>query len=441
MEVNADNTGLCQLDDHMNQPIGPEDRLDIQAILGTDASSPARARLYRALKWAAAAVAGLVLIAAVWWFTSGTGSVRYVTQPVTRGQLTVLVTATGSVQPTNMVDVSSELSGTVRKVLVDYNSRVKAGQVLAELDTDKLKATVDSYRAKLAAAKAKVEEAQVTVTEKSLGLARMKKLASTHAISTQELEQAQAAYDRAVATLASARADVTVAQADLALNETNLSKAYIRSPIDGVVLTRDVDPGQTVASSLQAPVLFSIAEDLKKMELQVDVDEADVGKVAVGQSATFSVDAYPDRTFPATIRDIRFASETIQGVVTYKAVLDIDNSELLLRPGMTATAEIKVTEVKDALLIPNAALRYTPPATETASNESFLSRLLPRPRFRTSTSQEQSGRNRTIWVLRNGVPTQVKIEIGSSDGKHTEVQRGELKVGDKVIVDQTTSKQ
>ncbi len=147
----------------------------------------------------------------------------------------------------------------------------------------------------------------------------MKKLAGTHAISRQDLDQAQAAYDRAVALLASTRADVSVAHADLQLNETNLSKAYIRSPIDGVILTRNVDPGQTVASSLQAPVLFSIAEDLKKMELQVDVDEADVGKVRDGQRATFSVDAYPDRTFPATIRDIRFASETIQGVVTYKA--------------------------------------------------------------------------------------------------------------------------
>ena len=442
MDVNADYTRLWQLNDQMNKPIGSEDRLDIQAILGAGASSPTRSKLHRALKWAAAAVAALVLIAGAWWFSSGTTKVRYDTQAVTRGALTVLVTATGSVQPTNKVDVSSELSGTVRKVLVDYNSNVKAGQLLAELDTDKLKATVDSSRAKLAAAKAKADEAQVTVTEKSQNLDRMKKLAGTHAISRQDLDQAQAAYDRAVAVLASTRADVSVAQADLQLNETNLSKAYIRSPIDGVILTRNVDPGQTVASSLQAPVLFSIAEDLKKMELQVDVDEADVGKVRVGQSATFSVDAYPDRTFPATIRDIRFASETIQGVVTYKAVLDIDNSELLLRPGMTATAEIKVTEVKDALLIPNAALRYRPQANENASKESFLKRLLPRRPFRNSKKvEEATGRNRSVWVLRDGAPAEVKIEIGSSDGTRTEVQRGELKVGDKVIVDQTTSTQ
>lgn len=425
----------------MNKPIGPEDRLDIRAIVGTGAAT-SRLRLYRVLRWVAVAIAGLMLAAVAWWFSGSTSRVRYVTEPVTQGQLTVIVTATGSVQPTNKVDVSSELSGTVRKVLVDYNSVVKAGQVLAELDTDKLKATVDSSRAKLAAAKAKVEEAQVTVTEKERALARMKKLVATHAISTQDLDVAQAAYDRAVAALASARADVSVANADLELNETNLSKAYIRSPIDGVVLTRDVDPGQTVASSLQAPVLFSIAEDLKKMELQVDVDEADVGKVKVGQDASFSVDAYPDRTFPATIRDIRFASETIQGVVTYKAVLNIDNSELLLRPGMTATAEVKVIELKDALLIPNAGLRYTPTTTASAPKESFLRRLLPRRPFRPSNrQQEQTGRKRTVWVLRDGQRAAVNIEIGPSDGRRTEVQSGALKAGDKVIVDQTTSTQ
>ena len=205
---------------------------------------------------------------------------RYVTEPATRGNLTVIVTATGSVQPTNKVDVSSELSGTIRKVLVDYNSPVKAGQVLATLDTDKLVATLNSSRAKLAAAQAKAAEAEVTVGEKERELARNKALASTQAVSARDHDQAKAAYDRAITSLASARADVDVAAADLDLGETNLAKASITSPINGVVLTRNVDPGQTVASSLQAPVLFSIAEDLKQMELRVDVDEADVGKVS-----------------------------------------------------------------------------------------------------------------------------------------------------------------
>jgi HlyD family secretion protein len=424
----------------MNKPVEPKERMGIQAILGMEASGSGWLHR-RELKWAAAALAGLLLISVVWWFSGRTNSVHYVTDPVTRGGLTVIVTATGSVQPTNKVDVSSELSGTLRTVLVDYNSVVIAGQTLAELDTVKLEATVNSSRAKLAAAKAKQKDAEATAGEKERDVARKKKLAPGQAISMEYLDQSQAAYERALAAVASTIADVEAAEADLRLNESNLAKARIISPINGVVLKRSVDPGQTVASTLQAPVLFSIAEDLKQMELQVDVDEADVGKVAVGQRANFSVDAFPDRKFPASIRLIRFASETIQGVVTYKAVLSVDNSELLLRPGMTATAEIKVTEIQDALLISNAALRYTPTATDSTTSRSFLSRLLPGPpSFRPSSPQEQTGRNRTVWTLTSGEPTQVKIEIGSSDGKRTEVQNGELQVGQALITDQTTGK-
>lgn len=424
----------------MDQPVGSKERLEIQDLLGAPASASGWTRR-RGLQWATAALAGLLAAGLVWSFASGPNAVRYVTEPVTRGSLTVVVTATGSVQPTKKVDVSSELSGTVRRVLVDYNSPVVAGQPLAELDTDKLKATADSSRAKLAAARARVAEARATVVEKERDLDRKKALARTQAVSVQDLDQSQAAHDRAAASLASARADVGVAEADLHLNETNLAKACICSPINGVVLTRKVDPGQTVASTLQAPVLFSIAENLRQMELQVDVDEADVGKVKVGQTATFSVDAFPDRRFPATIRDIRYASETIQGVVTYKAVLDIDNSELLLRPGMTATAEVKVIELADALLVPNAALRYTPAVADTTTSRSFLSRLLPGPpRFRPSSRREEAGRARSVWLLRDGQPAQARVEVGPSDGRRTEVQSGELQPGQALIVDQATGK-
>jgi HlyD family secretion protein len=312
---------------------------------------------------------------------------------------------------------------------------------LAELDTDKLNATADSSRAKLVAAKAKVADAEATVAEKERDLARKKTLEEKHYTSTQDLDLAQASYDRAVAALASAQADVGVAEADLRLKETDLAKACICSPINGVVLERNVDPGQFVATSLQAPVLFTIAEDLKQMELQVDVDEADVGKIKIGQEASFSVDAFPDRKFPATIRDVRFASEIIQGVVTYKAVLDIDNSELLLRPGMTATAEIKATEIADALLVPNAALRFTPPVSDTTEDQSFIRRIIPGPpRFRPASKREDTGSNRTVWVLRDDDPTPVEVVIGLSDGKRTEVRSGEIQVGEALIVDQTTSK-
>jgi HlyD family secretion protein len=207
-----------------------------------------------------------------------------------------------------------------------------------------------------------------------------------------------------------------------------------------VVLKRSAEPGQTVASSLQAPILFSIAEDLKQMELQVDVDEADVGKVRPGQTATFGVDAFPDRRFPATIRDVRFASETIQGVVTYKAVLAIDNSELLLRPGMTATAEIKVEEIDDALLIPNTALRYVPPTT-TTDQRSFLQRLMPRPPFRRASQNPIQTSGRTVWLLDKGKASPVMVTTGATDGRNTVVTNGALKSGQEVILDQISSSQ
>jgi len=344
------------------------------------------------------------------------------------------------VQPTNKVDISSELSGIVRKVHVDYNSHVKVGEVLAELDTDKLKATVESSRAHLAAAKAKVAEAEATVVQTQQDYLRQQRLAERNVKSTQDLEIAKAGYDRALAALDSARADVEAAAADLKLNETNLAKSRILSPIDGVVLMRNVDPGQVVASSLQAPVLFTIAEDLTKMEVQVDVDEADVGKVREGQRAVFSVDAYPERTFEATITQLRFGSEVVQGVVTYKAVLTADNPDLLLRPGMTATAEITVDKVQDVLTVSNEALRFTPPQTETQrDNRSFLMRLIPgRPRFRAPSSNVQTGPERQVWVLRDGKAVAVKVKVGVSDGKRTEVDGGGLKAGDAVIVDATT---
>lgn len=425
----------------MNKPVNPRERIDVQRILEAASSSKTAPGASRKRLLIGIALVGLVLIAGVWIFGGSSSTLKYVTQPVTRGDLTVIVTATGSVQPTNKVDVSSELSGTVRKVFVDYNSEVKAGDVLAELDTDKLMATLNSSRAKLAVAEAKVAEMQATVRETERDLARHNALVGTQAVSAREHDIAFAANERAIAALRSAKADVDVAKADMELNKTNLSKASIRSPINGVVLTRSVDPGQTVASTLQAPVLFSIAEDLKQMELQVDVDEADVGKVQVGQNATFGVDAFPARKFPATIRDLRYASETIQGVVTYKAILNIDNSELLLRPGMTATAEIKVTEVKDALLVPNAALRYAPESTSTPNRRSLLQRILPgRPDFRAPSRREDAGLNRTIWLRNNDTPKPVTITVGESDGRHTEVKSGELAVGQAVIVDQNVVK-
>lgn len=423
----------------MNDPIARQQRLELERALGEAAVVAGRGRIR--LVWAGAGLAALLIAGALWWSGGSSTAIRYTTTPAHRGDLVVLVTATGSVQPINKVDVSSELSGTVRKVHVDYNSSVSAGQTLAELDTDKLQATLASARAKVAAARARVHDAEATVIEKQRDLMRKRALANKQFTSTADLELAQAAHDRSQASLESARADVGVAEADLTINETNLSKATIVSPINGIVLQRNVDPGQTVAASLQAPVLFTIAEDLRQMELQVNIDEADVGNVRAGQSASFSVDTYAERKFPATIRDVRFASETVQGVVTYKAVLNVDNGELLLRPGMTATAEIRAIEIKDALLVTNTALRYAPPAASSQPQQSWLRRILPGPpRFREASKHEETGTERTVYVLRDGQPVAVPVRTGASDGRNTEVVGGGLKAGDALITAQTQVK-
>jgi len=429
----------------------PEDRIahqkrlrsgDVAAVLGAGPAS--RPRLRRLLAWVvAAALVAAFALGAVWLSSPGAVDVRYVTEPVSRGDLTVLVTATGSAQPITQVNISSELSGTIRQVHVDYNSSVKAGQILAELDVEKLKATVESVRARRDSATARVAEAAATLDERRGQFERKKTLAGRDFGSVQELEQAKAAFDRAAAMHTSARSEAKVAEADLKLAEINLRKACICSPIDGVVLKRSVDPGQIVASSLQAPVLFVIAQDLRKMELHVDVDEADVGNVKPTQKATFSVDAYPGQKFPADIRDVRYGSEVVQGVVTYKAILSIDNSDLLIRPGMTATADIVVDEVRDALLIPNGALRYAPAATrKPGQSRSFLQMLLPRPpsaTMRPPSAPAQIGPQRTIWTLRDGEAQQTAVVLGASDGRKTVVAKGGLAEGEPVIVGAVSS--
>lgn len=426
----------------MEQPSPGESR--IEDVLGVDGPSRARRRRRR---YAAAAVAILIALAAVgaYLLVGGgpDGTLRYVTAAVTRGDLTVTVTATGTIQPINKVEVSSELSGIVRKVNVEANDVVKIGQVLAELDTDKLKAQVEHARATLASKQAKLVEAQATVDELKSKYDRAKALAERGVSSAQALEAAKAGYDRAVASIASAKADIKVALSDLAINELNLKKACICSPINGIVLERNVEPGQTVASSLQAPVLFRLAEDLRKMQLEVDIDEADVGKVRDGNSATFTVDAYANRRFPAKISLVRFASQTVEGVVTYKAILTIDNSGLLLRPGMTATAEIIVDQFKQVLLVPNGALRFSPPADNQAQSRGLLGSLIRRgpPRFRQpSGPRTANSAKRSLWMLEDGDPVEIKVTVGATDGRRTQVTDGSLKEHQKVIVDATKTK-
>jgi HlyD family secretion protein len=381
----------------------------------------------------------------VWSRREYAQAVQYVTQPVTRGDLRVTVTATGSLAPTNQVQVGSELSGIVKSVTVDYDQRVKVGQLLAQLDTTKLEAQISQTEAALAAARAKIQQTVATEDETRTQLTRTEELAARQLIARSGLDTARATYRRAEADHASAAAAAAQTEAVLRANRADLAKMTIRSPINGVVLTRAVERGQTVAASFQAPVLFTLAEDLTKMELDVDVDEADVGQVTPGQEATFTVDAYPDRTFTARIAAVRFGSQKTEGVVTYKSILHVDNADLLLRPGMTATADLVVKQVTNVLLVPNAAFRFVP-STETqettsTSGGSLVSRLMPRRPSPSATSSKEvaaEGKRQRVWVLRDGQPVAVSITVGATDGRMSEAIDGDIQPGSVVIVETTT---
>jgi len=420
----------------------PDPALD--ALLGP-AGAPRRWWRRRTV-WGALAL--LAAGAAATWVWLGqrqaAAAPQYTTQTVSRGALTVTVTANGTLQPTTQVAIGSELSGTVSRVHVDVNDRVKKGQVLVELDDARLRDQATGSRAALAAAEAQLTQARATATEARDTLARLRDVYQRSGglvPSATELAAAEAAAARGEANIASAQANVAQARATLSSNETNLSKAAIRSPIDGVVLSRAVEPGNAVAASLQAVTLFTLAEDLTKMKLQVNVDEADVGQVRDGQAAAFTVSAYPQRRYPARIVRVGYGSTTKDNVVTYLTDLSVNNDDLSLRPGMTATATITTVERSDALLVPNAALRYTPAAATAApaAGNSIVSSMMPRPPRTGGTRRAGTdiAQVRQVWVLEGGAPRAVPVTPGVSDGRMTEVTSQQLQPGMAVIVGQT----
>jgi HlyD family secretion protein len=407
---------------------------EIEAVLGLDAKSRRRSWRRRTL-WLLVILA--LAAGAGWWalqLSAAGPQVSYETVPAGRQTLVVKVQATGNVQPTTEVEVSSERSGVIRTVNVEANSVVKKGDVLAQLDTERLEAQLARGKAALAATEARLADAKATLVEKQIAFKRAERLSKQGISSTQDLDTARAAQARAEAGVVAAEADIAVARAELAMQETDLTQTRILSPVDGIVLKRDAEPGQTVASSLQAPVLFTLAEDLARMQLEAAVDEADIGQVKTGQTASFTVDAYPGKSFPAVIETIEYSPKVTDNVVTYKAVLIVDNRDLLLRPGMTATAQIVTEKVENALAVPSAALRYQPPREAKSQGFSVTNLFIPRmPRSERGQAPSADG-ERTLHILENGVPVPVKVKAGVSDGKLTEIVSGEIKEGDQIII-------
>lgn len=405
---------------------------------------------------------GLVVLLAILFLLSrcfmGTAPGGYATETAHRGNLRVTVSATGNLQPTNEVQVGSEQSGLITQVFVDNNDRVAAHQPLARLDTSRLQDALTQAQAASASAQAQVATAQASSAQARANLAREEEVyrISNHRVpSATELDTARAENRRQDAAIRAAQAQVAQARAQVSSAQTNLSKATIYSPVTGVVLSRQIDPGQTVAASFQAPVLFTIAEDLSRMKLEVRVDEADVAQVQAGQRATFTVDAYPGRTFPAVVTRVDVganasgsttsasssaSSAASSGVIAYTAVLAVDNPSLELRPGMTATANIVTSERQNVLLVPNAALRWSPErdAAQGAGQRSGAAGvLIPRIGRRGGSGREVSigrGSRQAVYVLgADGQPAAVQVVVGESNGSETEVTGGNLQAGQEVI--------
>lgn len=369
------------------------------------------------------------------------------TENIVRGDIDLIVTATGNLTPTNQVTIGSELSGTIAEVLVDINDTVKKDQPIAQLDTAKLTQQTERNRAILLSAEARVTLAMATLTENTAALTRYEdllRLSEGKTPSKAQMDTAQAAVDRSKAELESAKASVNEAQANLRAIERDLAKSIIRSPVDGIVLSRTVEVGQTVAASFTAPVLFVIAEDLRKMDLVVTVAESDIGRVAAGQKASFTVDAWPTRTYHATVQRVAYGSVITNNVVTYNVELGVENADLSLRPGMTATADIAVARATQVLHVPNAALRFDPESVleflkKTDPKRTLVQALSPGGGRRWSQSPtiqkpDERGKVTSVWFLRDGEPVECPVSVGLTDGRITEVSGEGLREGLPVII-------
>jgi HlyD family secretion protein len=372
-----------------------------------------------------ASVVGVVLALT----QSRTSTARYETVIVDRGRIVAKVSATGTVSALVTVQVGSQVSGRIQQIFVDYNSPVTKGQLIAKIDPQLFEAAVEQARANHFAAQGNLTKAKAQALDAERQYRRTRALAERQLIAQAEVDTAETNFAVAKAQIEAAKGSVEQTQAALHQAQINLAYTNIVSPTNGVVISRNVDVGQTVAASLQAPTLFLIAEDLSKMQVDTSVAEADVGKLRAGMPATFTVDAYPGERFTGAVRQIRNAPQVVQNVVTYDAVIDVENAELKLKPGMTANVTFVYADKDNVVRLPNAALRFRPPAT-----------LLARTQSERGKSAGQMGApagpdHRTVWVLRNDAPQAVPIRIGLTDGTVTEVADGQLHAGDRVVTD------
>jgi len=392
--------------------------------------------------------AALVLVAgagfAYWRLGGAAKEPGYLTTPASKGNVRQVVSSTGTLQAVVTVLVGSQISGTIEKLSADFNTKVKAGQVVVQLNQDKFKAAVDQTKANLLAAQATYAKNKVSVTDTLRTLERNRELRKRDVMAQSELDASQTAYDAAVAQLEVSQAQIGQAQAALNQNLVDLNNTVIRSPVDGIVISRNVDVGQTVAASLSAPTLLTIANDLAKMEVHTSVDEADVGNISEGQEVSFTVDAFPARRFGGKVYQVRNAPTTIQNVVTYDAVVRIDNKELLLKPGMTANVQFLVSEKEDALTVPNMALRFKPPEEKNEAQELLRQeqgRAAPQVGARRTGRGGAGGGTEVrrvrlvkIYVLKDGKAQPVEVQLGITDGSKTEVIAGPLAENDPVII-------
>ncbi|MCT7908103.1 efflux RND transporter periplasmic adaptor subunit [Arcobacter lacus] len=397
-------------------------------------------RVNKKLIYIAIAIVSFIVIVLFFIFNGSDKSnkVEYTTKKVTQGDLSVVVSTTGNLNPTNSVEIGIEVSGTLKEIFVDFNDEVKAGQILAKIDTVKLQSQVDSSTAALAIAVANQKESQVTLNNKKTLYDRtlnMYKNSGGKYPSKNELDDTRFSYEAAIESLEAAKAKVLQAQSNLKTDKQNLEKASVKSSIDGIVLNREVEVGQTLAATMSAPKLFTIAKDLTNMDLIVSIDEADVADIKKDLPVTFTVDAYANRTFNGKVKQVRLNPVDTNGVVTYETVVSVDNEDLLLKPGMTATAKIITKESKNKLLIPNGALRFKPKMQEQKNGGvNLVGPNMNRPAnvARDLTKKELS----PIFILENNQPKRVMVKVLDSDGKLTSIESEQLKVDDEVIISQ-----